>query len=283
MALGLLGTALAGAMAGGGEAGLKFSLEEAKNEAMMKRDQALEKLRQETHTVNAETDLRLLPEKKRVEVAAENKKLHPLSPGASLASSEGIGLTAPEKQLPAEQLNYYREYANRLNAEAEAIRSGMKYGNKDKEVLPKVVITRNPETGEQSIVDSNSGAMGTITQGMPGKKGETRWFGPNDPDQPGSPPAIQWQYNGKILQNGLSDLYPAMRERIESGRPAEERTGSGVDWSKFGVGDASAGKNAPKGTAQEMPEILKGLNREITKKNMEEATRRRRQEEMSHR
>ena len=256
MALGLLGTALAGAMAGGGEAGLKFSLEEAKNEAAMKRDEALARIARETHEANAQTDLRLLPEKKRVEVEAENKKLHPLSPGASLASGEGIKFTAPEKQLPAEQLNSYKAYANQLNAEAEAIRSGLKYGSKDKEVLPKVVVTRNPETGEQSIVDSNSGAMGIITQGMPAKKGETRWFGPNDPDQPSTQPTIQWQHNGKILQGGLADLYPAMRERIESGRPAADRPGSGVDWSKFGVGaekpkGAQPAQTAPRAQPQQ--------------------------------
>lgn len=57
MGLGLVGAALTGALGGAGEAVASNATEEIKNEAMKKRDEYLEKLRQQSHVANKNADI----------------------------------------------------------------------------------------------------------------------------------------------------------------------------------------------------------------------------------
>jgi len=151
---------------------------------------------------------------------------------AQRASSEGIHAadrTAREYK-PKELLDYYSASARRLNAEADAIRDGLKYKPQaEKPALPSIKVEKDAE-GNVYQLDVTSGAVGRLIPGQPSMKGESRWFGPNDPDTPASQPTIEWSLNGKRLPNGLSDLYPAIRERTGAGGGG---SASGVDWSQY--------------------------------------------------
>jgi len=148
---------------------------------------------------------------------------------AQRTSAEGIHAadrTAREYK-PQELLDLYKAQADRLNAESSAIRQGFKYGPKDgRPALPQIKVERDSD-GKIYNVDTTSGAVGLLVPGQPAVPGETRWFGPNDPDTPATQPQIQWSLNGKPLQNGLSDLYPAIRERTtgSTAAPPSGRTG----------------------------------------------------------
>src|SRR5262245_30840997 len=137
------------------------------------------------------------------------------------AASEG----ALNRDKPQELLDLYSANARRLNAEADAIRDGMKYRpSKDKPLLPQIKVERDQD-GTLYNVDTASGAVGVIVPGQPAKKGETRWFGPNDPDTPATPPTIAWSLHGKPLPGGLGDLYPAIKDRTAGQGETPGRTG----------------------------------------------------------
>jgi len=140
-------------------------------------------------------------------------------------AGESAADRASRNQKPQELLDYYKANANRLNAEARAIDQGLKYG--EKKSVPNVKVVQ--DVNGTNLVDQTSGAIGIIQPGQPAVRGETRWFGPNDPDQPATAPNINWSLNGQPLRNGLSDLYPAIRERTTGSTSASPSGRTGWD------------------------------------------------------
>jgi len=243
-----------GAMAGMGEAGERAGLTLQKtfsDENLLRMraeaDQAMARtmaeLARETHAANIETDIAAAPRRfeaelpgKKALMSAEadarvdtaRRSPRTLAAGASEIQDGRIIATAPEKPLPREQLAYYTAQANRLNAEAAAIRDGIKYRG-EKVAVPNIKVETLDRDGVKTIVnvDQNSGAIGVVMPGAPATPGKSRWFSPDEPGKPEGPPSISWSLNGRALPGGLSDLYPAMKARIgdqgEPGRPPGER------------------------------------------------------------
>jgi hypothetical protein len=149
----------------------------------------------------------------RVDVARRSPRV--LSAGSSEVVDGKIDVTAPEKPVPQEHLDYYKASANRLNAEAEAIRNGEKY--RDKPVKPAVPMIKLEKDGNGNPVlfDANSGAIGVIVAGEPAKEAKSHIFGKDEPGVPEKPPKTIWRTaDGRELPNGLSDLYPAISDRV---------------------------------------------------------------------
>lgn len=216
------------------------------------RDARLSEYRTTEHRTNAETDIALMPKKTEAEIAreeamrpskmqtkreeadiaVEQKRREPrtLGPGASEVVDGRIVVTNPVDK-PQELLDYYKAQANRFNAEADAIRAGVKYRDKGtpKPQLPHLV-TETLEDGSSRMVDSNSGAIGTIIPGTPAKPAKSHWFSPDEPGEPAGADNIRWSYNGKVLSGGLADLYPSLRERMGSAATPSsgERSGATI-------------------------------------------------------
>ncbi len=140
------------------------------------------------------------------------------------------------KPLPPEQADYYRAMASRVNAETDAIRNGQKYGKSAKTQLPSIKVERDAN-GESFSVDANSGAVGVLVPGEDAVKGKTHWFGADEPAKPAVPAHMEWSLNGKKLPNGLADIYPDIRARLDGAAARSERGGSS---------HASAGAAVPK-------------------------------------
>jgi hypothetical protein len=159
----------------------------------------------------------------KVDVATRSPRTLPA--GASEVQDGKVVVTAPEKPHPPELLAYYSANAARLNAEAEAIRNGEKYRQKggEKPRLPNIKVEKNDQTGEVYNIDQNSGAIGTIVPSKPAEPGKTSWL-PWNKDEPGKaaqPANIVWRLpDGRVLQNGLADLYPDISARTPEGAGA---------------------------------------------------------------
>lgn len=257
--MGLIGTAIAGALSAGTELGrqandyfTKSRLQEEAYKAQALRDRVLSELRRGDYRAEAQTKLDFAPKMYQAETDAQaerlaalrpgeletmrqkaeldlgfsNRKPRTLAAGASEVVDGKITVTAPQKDLPPEQAAYYLASANRLNAEARAITDGLKYKGAapGKPVAPSIKVEKDLD-GTLYNLDQNSGAIGVIVPGEPAKKGTTRWFGPNDPDQPAGQPTIVWSLNGKPLKGGLSELYPAMKERVGDAGSTPGKTG----------------------------------------------------------
>lgn len=85
--------------------------------------------------------------------------------------------------------------------------SGGAGGRAEKPVNPKIVKSTD---GDGNIVfhDENSGAVGTLVTGTPGKNAVTHWFGPDDPAVPETPTHIVWTTaDGQPLPKGPQSLY----------------------------------------------------------------------------
>jgi hypothetical protein len=229
----MIGTAMAGAAVGAGEFAKTYLtpslLAEEAAAAQKARDERLSELRKGEIGFEAQTKLEYAPKlqaaelpgkmailkaegDKKVDVAIRSPRTMPA--GSSEFQDGKIIATAPEKPLPQEQLDYYSSLARRWNAEADAIRDGLKYRRKDdKPPAPNIKVEKDVD-GKPYMVDQNSGALGMIVAGTPAKKGESHWFSPDEPATPEGPPKTVWSLNGQTLSNGLTDLYPAMKARI---------------------------------------------------------------------
>lgn len=182
-------------------------------ELLEARDRALADVERETYRQKKSTDLDAAGKAGDMEVDIARRKPRSLAPGHSEIVNGEVTITAPDVSRPQELLDYYRAQAGRLNAESDAIRSGLKYKPRaDKPAVPSIKVERGSD-GEIYNLDTASGAVGRLIAAEPGRKGETRWFGPNDPDTPSQPARIEWSVGGRVLPGGLSDLYPALRER----------------------------------------------------------------------
>lgn len=210
------------------EADLKEELAKANDARMQNLARLQGQVQQDVHRGNIGADMEALPERLRLEAEAKidvaKRSPRTLAEGATEIVDGQPGFTAPKTAAPIskEQGQYYEAAADRLNAEAQAIRDGLKYkGPADaKPQLPSVKPEKD-EGGNTYMIDQNSGAMGFIIPGKAGEKGASHWIGPKDPDKPAKSPEMAWSYNGKVLPNGLSDLYPDMKKRI--GGSATER------------------------------------------------------------
>lgn len=193
----------------------------------------------ETHRVNLQTDIAATParlaaetgglvereaalrpgalERARatgdIEVDVARRKPRTIAEGATEIVDGQPRFTAPKTEVPKPQelLDYYAAGAARLNAEADAIRDGLKYkGPVDRAALPQIKVEKDAD-GNPYMVDAVSGAIGVIRPGAPARPGQTHWFSPNEPGTPAGPPTVDWSLNGQPLRNGLNELYPNMR------------------------------------------------------------------------
>lgn len=233
--MGLISTAISGAMAGGGEAGVQAGLQmqrqfgeqellkmRADAEQQLVRTQAT--LAQQTHATNVEADIAAIPRRQAAELPGKVAEAHAmpvkLTPGESLSEGGKITVTAPTN-VPPEHLKFYEAYADRMRAEADAIRSGLKY-KEGASALPKVTKETNEDGSQHYLLDQNSGAVGKIIPGAAAKAAVSHWFSADEPAKEAMPDVVQWTYNGKVLKSGLSELYPAIGKRV--GAPASGET-----------------------------------------------------------
>jgi hypothetical protein len=107
---------------------------------------------------------------------------------------------------------YYQAAADKLNAEAEAIRSGAK----NKPQVPTIKIVQGKDDMGQPtstyLVDEHTGATGVIVPGKPAVEAKTyNWYdlGKKDvPGKPAEPMHVEWSTSdGRMLPGGLADLY----------------------------------------------------------------------------
>lgn len=155
----------------------------------------------------------------RIIAPAGSTVITPGIPDTTIRSDEGDGTpttiagtpdrtyTAPIK-TPDEQRKYYEAHANYENAMADAVRSG----SKEKVQLPNVKVETD-ENGQKTLIDQNSGAIGTIVPGTDATPEVKHWFSPNEPAKAKGMPGVQWSYNGQPLKGGLTDLYPSIQAR----------------------------------------------------------------------
>jgi hypothetical protein len=234
--LGLVGSAMAGAAVGAGEVGqqgldyaAKATLADHAAEIQKLRDARMAELEQQTHRVNTATDIENLPARGAAEtdvlktredalrdgkVETANRLPRTLPAGSSEVVDGKVVVTAPEKPLPQEHLDYYRAMADRMNAETAAIRNGDKYkAGGGKGQLPNIKVETDSD-GNFINIDQNSGAVGRLIAKQDAKSSAWHMFSPNEPAKPAQEARIEWTYNGKVLPNGLDDLYPAIRGRI---------------------------------------------------------------------
>lgn len=130
----------------------------------------------------------------------------------------------------ARHSSYYDAAANRMNAEAEAIRNGEKYKKgADKIQLPNIKVERDQASGMTYSVDANSGAVGVMQPAEKGSPPQTRsafdptsWFGDLDKGTPDKPARMVWSLHGQVLQNGLADIYPDIKKRLTNSAAARD-------------------------------------------------------------
>lgn len=189
----------------------KIDLLNLQSELLKARDIALADVERETYRLRKATDLDAAGKAADIEVDTARRKPRSLAPGHSEVVDGQIRITAPDVSRPQELLDFYRAQADRLNAETNAIEKGMKYGSK-KVLLPSIRVEKDAE-GNVYNIDTGSGAIGRLIAAQPAKKGESRWFKPDDPDTPAQPARIEWSLGGRILPDGLASLYPALRDR----------------------------------------------------------------------
>ncbi len=148
------------------------------------------------------------------EIRTAKGKPRTLAPGSSEVVDGKVTLTAPIEK-PQELLDYYTANANRLNAEADAIRAGEKYrerpGRAERPILPKIKV--ETKDGEPYSVDEHSGAVGRIVPGTPEVKGEKNLIFADKPGRAATPARMEWTLNGQVLPGGLGDIYPDLRAR----------------------------------------------------------------------
>lgn len=139
-----------------------------------------------------------------------------VAPGSTLRRYGQPDFTAPIK-TPQEQLDYYSASANRLNAEAQAIRDGMKYRDKQaKPTLPKVIV-KTDEAGNTFLFDENSGSVGTLVPGVPAQEGKSHWFSADEPARPAEAHRTLWRLPNGSVAPDLRSMYPDIAKR--SGAP----------------------------------------------------------------
>lgn len=278
---------LGGAMEQSGMEMLKANLDEQRQRRLME-VQAL--AAQQTHAVNAQTDIANIPARTGAETEALVKRGDALRPGLTEearakgdiqidvarqsprtippGSVERVGgettYVAPERALPPEQAKYYEAAAARLNAEASAIANGMKYRDRStpKPTLPEIKFTKDADGNITGMVDEKSGAVGRFIPGEAEKQetpgfffGLTNWGA--KPGSPATPAREEWRIGGRVLKNGLADIYPDLAARLGA-LPGNGPGGttSGTDWSQFGVGSPAQPKAAPEQKA--VPSVPSG-------------------------
>jgi hypothetical protein len=192
----------------------------------------------------------------KVDVATRSPRTLPA--GASEVQDGKVVVTAPEKPHPPELLKYYEANANKLNADADAIRNGEKYRQKagEKPRLPNIKVEKNDQTGEVYNIDQNSGAIGTIVPSKPAEPGKSHWFSADEPGKSAQPANIVWRLpDGRVLQNGLADLYPDISARTPegAGAPAVAPSGGRPPLASFMKTAAPASAPAPSAPAPAAP------------------------------
>ena len=262
-----MGLILAGAGMGGGAALQQFGaqlqrdwsaerLDAMRNDAANSRQAALIEAQKFMVEHTAQTQLKYAPEMGKAAAQSKLLEQEALAPGKlEAARAEGDirvdiarrsprtigegsteivdgqpGFTAPKTDAPKpkELLDYYGAAANRYNAEADAIREGVKYkGPADKTLLPQIKIEKD-SSGNPYMVDAVSGAIGVIREGTPAKEAKSNWFSADEPAVPAGPPRVDWSINGKALPNGLNELYPSMKGQ-GIGKPDTNPKDTGLD------------------------------------------------------
>ena len=206
-----------------GKTAAEMSIEDHRNEAQRQRDARMNEYLRQNEAYKGELAITNAPRLQAAQlpgelalaegkssIAVNEAKAKPRTIAAGATEKTGdTTFTAPEKPMTVEQRSYYTAWANRLNADADAIREG----SKNKPVLPKFDVIKDANGNPTGIVDQNSGAVGTITPAQEAVPGKAHLFSADEPGKPAQPQDVQWTYNGRPLQNGIADLYPDMRKR----------------------------------------------------------------------
>lgn len=228
--LGIIGTAVAGAMSSGiqtAEQMGKLNLQEEAAKIQAQRDATLNEYTKQNLVEAAQVGLEYKPKEavatqtalapgvEAAATAASQRKIaeeaaKPMSPGSTVRGQNGQpDFTAPVLLTP-EQRDYWEERAKYYKMLGEAGPKG------EKEPLPKVIPMKDDQGNIIGMLDENSGAIGTPVPPTPGKPAVSHWIGKDEPAVPGKSADLAWTHNGKPLPNGLADLYPKIGARTGS-------------------------------------------------------------------
>ncbi len=221
MGMGLIGTAVLGGLEGAGNIALR------EIQSQIDRDKQLALLeahrQQNIELSGIQSGQRQAEYAARTPVDVEKETL--LAPikeasHAANAATDADEAIRTKEALPKEHADYYTAAANRLNAEADAISSGMKYKG-EKPVMPNIKVEKDAD-GNPYMIDQNSGAIGIIRPGEPAKEGKSHWFSADEPATKAGMPTTDWNLNGRSIQ--LESLYPSIGRRVgDQGAPSGER------------------------------------------------------------
>lgn len=112
----------------------------------------------------------------------------------------------------------YQALAEKYRAEAAAITNGERYRGQPN-AAPIITEKTDKETGKSFLLDTHSGAMGTIVPGQDAAPEKTHWFKASEPGKPAVPMHVEWSDSaGRPLKGGIEELYPAMKSRMTGKR-----------------------------------------------------------------
>jgi len=202
---GYFGSAALGGIAGTGE-----GMAEA---AKLNWQQDFEAFKEHHRSIREERNIQL---QSQAAQDLERQKGTVVAPGSTLRREGQPDFTAPDTRHPPELLDKLKAETNRLNAEADAIRNGEKYRNKEqKPTLPKVIV-KTDEAGNTFLFDENSGSIGTLVPGAPAQEGKSHWFSPDEAARPAEAHKTLWRLPNGTVSPDLSPVYPDIAKRSAS-------------------------------------------------------------------
>jgi hypothetical protein len=142
---------------------------------------------------------------------------------------------------------YYAAMARVANANADDIEENGRHRGLPPE-RPSIVEERDPQTGAViGLLDKFSGARMRIIPGTPEVPAKSHVFGADEPGKPAVPGREEWTLGGKVLPNGIVDLYPNLNKKA-SAATAPKTAPAAPATAPASAGDESAnlaGASAP--------------------------------------
>lgn len=249
---GIIASALAGAVSGGGQAAVDDITMRQKDEMERIRQERLASLQLGNQKAMLDYTVKSTNDNAATATANEVARQNALTPGIvdratrerrgaadvdamkpqKMSAGESIydpktkttEFTAPIKDITPEDKKYKEAQAKELDAhadfykaQAEDLRAnGKGKGAEAKPDLPKIIKSKDAD-GNEVLIDERSGAIGKVVPGTPAEPpGETGmlWWKKEKPGKPGTNTSIQWtEPDGTPIEGGIESKYPDMMKR----------------------------------------------------------------------